>query len=86
MTVAAFPTKPKAETAVQAVKRLEMDAATAAQRVSAEIIADLTSMAADCFNASEVKSLPPDERDIYRRLGERIEADIQTINAIKGRV
>lgn len=85
MTIAPFPAKPKAETAAQAVQRMELEASAAAMRVASELNADLASVAADCLTAASMRSLPPGVRDLYRRLGERIEGDLQTVNAITGR-
>ena len=84
MTVTPLPA-PKAETAIQAVQRLERQAAESARRTSDDLNRDLADAAADALAASALRTLPHGVRDLYRRLAERIAADLQNIHSITGR-
>lgn len=74
--------KPSFESPVDMARRLEAQARNVAHEASNELLTDLSIIAARCSDISSLESLPAGVRDVLRRLGETISADLEKVQAI----
>lgn len=76
---------PRRESPVDAARRLEREAREIAGSASQALLTDLLLVAGRCGDLASLESLPPGLRDLLRRMGEQIAADVEKAQAISAR-
>lgn len=73
------------ETASEAARRLDTEARQHARTAADVLRTDLELIRGRCADLATLQPLPAGERDILAKLADRIEADLNTIQAIGAR-
>lgn len=73
------------ETPTEAVRRLEAEARDIAGRAADALITDLILIAGRCGDVGDLGSVPVGVREIARRLGETINAEVEKAQGVQAR-
>jgi len=78
-------TRIRRESPVDACRRLEAEARELATAAAAVLLTDLVLISGRCADVAALESLPPGLRDLLRRVGEQLSADVEKARAISAR-
>jgi hypothetical protein len=82
--VTSFRREPS-ETPVEAVRRLEAEARDIAHSATQKLFTDLVLITGRCADVSSLESVPVGVREVLRRLGESIAAEVEKAQAVQAR-
>lgn len=72
----------RGESSVETVRRLEGEARDVALHAAADLRRDMEGFRQRCVEVAELSSVPTGQREVFRKLAERLETDLTAIQAI----